>query len=246
MRESLRLATMGSKLQTARPMSCFTTDRTLSMIAHHPETSSRSLAAWLLGQEYLGDTPHFPEAQRVDVRKTEAHHREGMQGVSRRWGLLGTREQEGPAMVDARVADVVAEATDGQSLGEDEITTLLDVPPHSVESGYVMAAADAMNRLASNGKAEVHAQIGLNLSPCPRNCSCCAFAAKNRIFTERSELTLEEVTAMALRAEANGANALFFMATGDYPFGKFVEVSSEVRRKVEPQTVMIANIGDFG
>ncbi len=149
-------------------------------------------------------------------------------------------------MVDARIRDVAAKATDGQSLGAAEITTLVNVSPHSVESGCVMAAADAMNRQASNGKAEVHAQIGLNLSPCPRNCSFCAFAAKNKVFTESSELTLEEVTAMALRAEVSGANALFFMSTGDYPFGKFVQVSNEVRRKVKPETVMVANIGDFG
>jgi biotin synthase len=36
------------------------------------------------------------------------------------------------------------------------------------------------------------------------------------------------------------------MSTGDYPFRKFVQVSNEVRRKVKPETVMIANIGDFG
>ncbi|MGA1869907.1 MAG: hypothetical protein ACMUJM_15340 [bacterium] len=41
------------------------------------------------------------------------------------------------------------------------------------------------------------------------------------------------------------ANAIFIMATGDYPFKKFIEVSTEIRSKISPETVMIANIGDF-
>jgi biotin synthase len=36
------------------------------------------------------------------------------------------------------------------------------------------------------------------------------------------------------------------MTTHDYAFGKYVETSKEVREKLKPETVMIANIGDFG
>jgi len=92
----------------------------------------------------------------------------------------------------------------------------------------------------------VHAQIGLNLSPCPNDCSFCAFAAKNGVFKETKELPVEEIIESAIRAEADGANAIFFMTTHDYPFGKYVETSKEVRDRLKPETVMIANIGDFG
>jgi len=51
---------------------------------------------------------------------------------------------------------------------------------------------------------------------------------------------------LAIKAETEGANALFLMATGDYPLGKYIEISKEVRDKLKPATVMIANIGDFG
>jgi biotin synthase len=36
------------------------------------------------------------------------------------------------------------------------------------------------------------------------------------------------------------------MTTHDYPFRKYIEISKEVRSKLKPETVMIANIGDFG
>jgi biotin synthase len=35
------------------------------------------------------------------------------------------------------------------------------------------------------------------------------------------------------------------MTTHDYPFQKYLEISKEVRSKLKPETVMIANIGDF-
>jgi biotin synthase len=35
------------------------------------------------------------------------------------------------------------------------------------------------------------------------------------------------------------------MATANYPFSKFIEISQEIRRNLLPQTVMVANVGDF-
>jgi biotin synthase len=148
--------------------------------------------------------------------------------------------------VNQKVKDAAKKVFDGELPTANDICTLLNVEPHSVDAGFVMGCADEINRKASKGKAEVHAQIGLNLSPCPNNCAFCAFAAKNRVFNEKNEFSVEAVTEMATRAEAEGANALFLMGTGDYPFEKFIEISKEIRAKLNSETVMIANIGDFG
>jgi len=147
--------------------------------------------------------------------------------------------------VDSKVTDIVGKVFDGHLLTRDEIVYLLKIPHDSVDAGFVMASANAINRTVSKGKAEIHAQIGLNLSPCPQNCSFCAFAAENRVFDERNELSMEGVAQSALKAERDGANAIFFMSTADYPFSKFIEISKEVRAKLRPDTVTIANIGDF-
>ena len=148
--------------------------------------------------------------------------------------------------IDSRVSDIVSKVNDGSYLTRDEIVFLLKIRPHSIDAGFVMASADSINRAVSRNRAEVHAQIGVNLSPCPKNCSFCAFASKNQIFKEKNELSVEEITEKALRAESDGANAIFLMATGDYPFDQFTEISKEVRNKLKPATVMIANVGDFG
>jgi len=145
-----------------------------------------------------------------------------------------------------KVSDLVSKVFDGYPLTRDEIVYLLGINHKPSGAEIKMNAANVINRMVSKGKAEVHAQIGLNLSPCPNHCSFCAFSAQNKVFTERKELGIEEIIQLALKAESDGANAIFFMTTHDYPFGKYVETSKEVREKLRPETVMIANIGDFG
>ena len=130
-------------------------------------------------------------------------------------------------------------------IAREEIRYLLKIDPHSMEGGFIMTAANSITRTTSQGKAEVHAQIGLNLSPCPNNCSFCDLAAKNGVFKDTKELPTEEIIQMALRADADGANAIFLMTTHDYPFREYIEIAKEVKSKLRPETVMIANIGDF-
>lgn len=144
------------------------------------------------------------------------------------------------------VKDIVSKVFDGYSLTRDEIVHLLSISHKSLNAGFIMTAANVINRMVSKGKAEVHAQIGLNLSPCPNDCSFCAFAAKNGVFNESKELNIEDIVLLALKAEADGANAIFFMTTHNYSFKKYIEISKEVRAKLKPDTLMIANIGDFG
>jgi biotin synthase len=149
-------------------------------------------------------------------------------------------------MMLSRVNDIIDKVRDGHFITREEIVSLLNMDPHSMEGGLIMTAANSIMRTASMGKAEVHAQIGLNLAPCPNDCLFCAFAAANGVFKEKRELSMGVIIQSALRAEADGANALFFMTTHDYRFQKFMEISKEVRSKLKPDTVMIANIGDFG
>jgi biotin synthase len=146
---------------------------------------------------------------------------------------------------DITISKIIDDVLEGYLPTKNDLIYLLQIPPHSIEAGYVIATANTLNRTVSTGKAEVHAQIGINLSPCPINCSFCSFAQKNNVFNENTELTREHIVQAALNAEKQGANALYFMTTGDYPFDKFIELSSEVRSNLKTDTVMIANIGDI-
>ena len=140
---------------------------------------------------------------------------------------------------------ILNKSTHDELLSADEITTLYKVSLFSPDAASILAASRRKSVLACGNKAEVHAQVGLNIAPCPRNCLFCAFAACNEVFGESTELSIDEVVQKAKLFESDCANAIFLMATAQYPFEKFFDFSKEVRRQLKPETVMIANVGDF-
>jgi biotin synthase len=143
------------------------------------------------------------------------------------------------------IKEILKKALDGTSLNREEISSLFRIPLFSEESAMILAASRRKSGSASNGLAEVHAQVGLNIAPCPKNCSFCSFAAKNKVFTERVEISVDEAITKAKQFETDGANAVFVMSTADYPFDKFIDISREIRKSLRPETVLVANIGDF-
>ena len=146
--------------------------------------------------------------------------------------------------MDAR--GIVAKAMEDGDLAAEELAALFEVPLFSDESGLILAAGRRKAELATDGKAEVHAQVGLNIGRCPRNCRFCSFAACNDVFQEEIELSVAQVVDGAVRAEAAGTNAIYLMITANYPMARFIETAADVRRALRPETPMVANGGDFG
>ncbi len=143
------------------------------------------------------------------------------------------------------VKDIITKSLDRNMLTAEEIASLFKVPLFSEESGMIIAASRKKSESASSGLAEVHAQVGLNIAPCPKNCVFCAFAAKNKVFKERIEISANEAIEKAKQFETDGANAVFVMSTADYPFERFIDISQEIRRSLHSETILVANVGDF-
>ena len=142
------------------------------------------------------------------------------------------------------IHDLMKKSQDGEMLSNSELVYLLGFSPDSAESYLVMAEANRIAKELSGGQAEVHAQLALNLAPCPSNCLFCSFAQVNGIFTEETRLEPEQAVAYAKQFESDGANAVFVMTTANYPLERFIEISQEVRRNLKPETTLIANVGD--
>jgi len=143
------------------------------------------------------------------------------------------------------IEEILKKSLEGISLNKDEISSLFRIPLFSEESAMILAASRRKSESASNGLAEVHAQVGLNIAPCPKNCAFCSFAAKNKVFTESVEISADEAVTKAKQFETDGANAVFVMSTADYPFGKYLDISREMRKSLRRETILIANVGDF-
>jgi len=143
-----------------------------------------------------------------------------------------------------RIDDMINKSRVGESISKRELIQLLRHPPDSDESYRVMAEASRLSKELTGNQAEVHSQFALNLAPCESNCAFCSFAKVNGIFTEEIKMTADEAVAYAKQFEADGANAVFVMTTANYPFDQFIEISQEVRRNLQPETTLIANVGD--
>lgn len=143
------------------------------------------------------------------------------------------------------VNNLIQKSLGGLDLTEDEIATLFKIPIFSKESALIQAAGREKSEKACGGLAEVHAQIGLNVAPCPRNCAFCSFAVGNHVFSENVEISAEEAVSLAKQFEGDGANAIYIMTTAQYPFAKFLEIGQEIRHSLKKETVLVANTGDL-
>ncbi|MFW6189428.1 MAG: radical SAM protein [Planctomycetota bacterium] len=140
----------------------------------------------------------------------------------------------------------IGEAFEGRPVSDPEdIGALFEIPAFTEESARLIAAGRKLSGIACDGKAEVHAQTSVNVAPCPLNCAFCAFARQNEVFTESKEFSIDYLVEKCRQFESDGANAVLLMATGDYPFDRFVEVGAEVGEQLRDETVFVANVGDF-
>jgi len=144
-----------------------------------------------------------------------------------------------------KLNDMIKKAYDGVRLTFEEIVYLLKIDPLSEDGHNIIMAGGLLSRRLSENIAEVHGQFALNLAPCPADCKFCSFATSAGLFKESKELTIDDGIRYALDFEKNSeCNCIYIMTTANYDFGKFIEFSSEIRRHLKPDTIMIANIGD--
>ena len=143
-----------------------------------------------------------------------------------------------------RIKELIEKSQADDVLSHEELVYLLGLSPDSIETYMVLAEATRIAKELSDGKAEVHAQFAINLAPCPCDCLFCSFAKINGVFDKATELTIEQAIAYARQFEIDGANAVFMMSTAKYPFERFIEMAEQVKENLNPETTLIANIGD--
>jgi len=142
------------------------------------------------------------------------------------------------------ILDLIRKTKSGDHLSYAELVYLLSLAPDCSDIYLVMAESNRISKELTGNQAEVHAQLALNVGPCPGNCAFCSFAQKNGVFSKETRLTGEEAVAYAKQFEKDGANAIFVMTMAQYPFELFLEISQEIRRNLKSETVLIANVGD--
>lgn len=144
-----------------------------------------------------------------------------------------------------KVVELVEKALEGNGLEFDEMEYLYDVNPLSRDSYLIRWAAHQMSLAATDGKAEIHAQIGLDGSVCGNNCKFCSFAACNKLVKGRFELDADDVKAYAEAYMEEGANLILLLTTGTYKFEKALEMAEMVRGIIGPEMPLLINTADM-
>lgn len=150
-----------------------------------------------------------------------------------------------PMKVTPEIEGIVNAALEGTALEHEQIVRLCDVDEFSLDAYYINWAADRITRRASEGIAEVHAQIGIDANPCSKDCTFCSFAVSNTARTGAMEMPIETIIDYARTYVEEGTNCLTIMITADYDFGKYVDYLAQVREAVGPEMPITANMGDF-
>jgi biotin synthase len=141
------------------------------------------------------------------------------------------------------IEEILKKGEDFAGIGRGEAAALMRLPLHSREVYALMQAANRMSREQFRNKGENHFHIGLNVEPCPFDCSFCSLTEAAGIFTEKIEFPVEDVLAWARVGEEHGADALNLMTTGTYPFRRLLEVGRLLKRSVS--VPLVANTRDI-
>lgn len=144
-----------------------------------------------------------------------------------------------------RVYELVEKGLLGKGLEDDEMEFLYGVDPNSADSYYIRWAGNELSKQATDGKAEIHAQIGLNGTPCPKNCQFCSFAVCNGVRKGVLETTEQEVRDYARAYEESGANLILVLCTASYKFERLIEMVEVVREVISPELPLLINSFDL-
>ncbi len=148
--------------------------------------------------------------------------------------------------ISDEVYDIVQKGLVGNGLMEEETLKLYSLPETSAEAAYVRWAGQELSMKSANGIAEVHAQIGLNSTVCPKNCKFCSFAACNDARKNgKFELPKEDVLEYAKVYVEDGANLILLLTTASYKFEKLLEMVSGVREVIGNDMPLLVNTDDM-
>ena len=145
--------------------------------------------------------------------------------------------------ISPRVQGILGKAGDFQGISREEALTLLGLELDSEETYAVMATANRLSRVQFRGKGENHFHIGLNVEPCPFNCSFCSLTTKAGIFREKVDFSEEVIVGWAKLGEAQSADALNLMTTGNFSFERLIEIGTVLKKAVS--VPLVANTRDL-
>ena len=147
--------------------------------------------------------------------------------------------------MEKEIVKIINKALDDTPLTKEELIKMFSVSDLSEEAFAIRKAGRDYSERLLNHKAEIHGQIGIDAGLCPRRCKFCSFSCINNAFPKHIEFSHEEIIRDVQSLEAQGANAIYLMATASYKFEKYIDLAKDVFKHRQTDIPIIANIDDF-
>lgn len=141
------------------------------------------------------------------------------------------------------VENILERGADGVGIDRRQALTLMALPLQSKETYALMETANRLSRRQFKNKGENHFHIGVNVAPCPLNCRFCSLTQDAGIFKQSVDFSDEQILSWARHAEANGADALNMMTTGNFSFKRVLEIGRMLKAAVN--VPLVANTRDI-
>lgn len=142
------------------------------------------------------------------------------------------------------VNESIDKALSGETLSLSEVETIYGLDADSPEAYLVRWAGNQRALELSDGKAEIHAQIGLDAGPCLKSCQFCSFAKCNTAPGELKRTPLRAVLDYAKAFQDSGANLLLLMSSAAFPFEDLPDIGIRVREAIGPEMPLLINTAD--
>jgi biotin synthase len=143
----------------------------------------------------------------------------------------------------SKIEEILKKGAAFEGIERDEAICLMHLPLHSRETYALMQTANQMTRDQFKSKGENHFHIGVNIEPCPYNCSFCSLTRSAGIFTDTIIFSQEDILHWARIGETNKADALNIMTTGTFSFQKLLDIGVLLKQAVS--TPLVANTRDI-
>jgi biotin synthase len=145
--------------------------------------------------------------------------------------------------IASKTGEILKKGSDGSGIDRDEALYLMALPLRSKDTYALMEAADTLSRETFGNKGENHFHIGLNVAPCPLNCSFCSLTVKAGIFKESIDFSDDQILEWARYGESRKADSLNLMTTGNFPMERLLHVGRLLRDNVD--VPLVANTRDI-
>ena len=134
---------------------------------------------------------------------------------------------------------------EGSPVTKEQALRLLSIKNLSPEYFRLLSQACESARRRYGQKGYIFVQIGLDSSPCRRNCRFCSIARCNHENGERKETSLEEILSAVKAIDFTKVTALFLMTTAEYDPEHFLQIGRAVREHIPEHIALVANTDDF-